>query len=61
MDTVKKNSLPPDFCNPFKGRDKAEVWREIDQYLRPISREEMLRQMREQAQRKQKDQDTPQP
>jgi hypothetical protein len=50
MAASKKHSLPPDFINPFEGRDRDEVWKELDKYSKHISREEMFRRFQEQAQ-----------
>lgn len=49
MAASKKRPLPPDFINPFEGRNRDEVWKELDKYSKHISREEMLRRFREQA------------
>lgn len=49
MATSKKHPLPPDFKNPFKGRNPDEVWKELKQNAKHISREEMLRRFQEQA------------
>ena len=38
--------------NPFKNRDPKEVWEEIRREKKPITREEALKQMRENAAKK---------
>ena len=40
MDTTNK------LFNPFEGRDREEVWQEIRENSTPISREEMIKQLR---------------
>lgn len=52
MATSKNHFLPPDFINPFEGRNPDEVWEELKQNAKHITREEMLRLFQEQAQSK---------
>jgi hypothetical protein len=42
--------------NPFEGRDREQVWKEIRENARPITREEAFRRMKEasEAQKKNK-------
>jgi hypothetical protein len=49
-----KNTLPPDFHNPFEGRNPDEVWQELGEKAEPISREEFFRRL--QAHRQAKEQ-----
>jgi hypothetical protein len=40
--------------NPFEGRDREEVWKEIREKAHPTTREEALRKMKELSERKKK-------
>lgn len=40
--------------NPFEGRDREEVWKEIREQARPTTREEALRKIKELSERKKK-------
>ncbi len=53
----KKNTLPPDFHNPFEGRNPDEVWKELNKGSRPISREEFFRGLQKQRQMKEEKQE----
>lgn len=45
---------PKKIFNPFEGRDRDQVWKEIREHGIPTTREEAFRQMRELAKRKKK-------
>jgi hypothetical protein len=45
----KKHSLPPDFINPFEGRNPDEVWAELKKNAKHISREGMIRLFQQRA------------
>jgi len=48
MAISKKKALPPDFKNPFEGRNADEVWQELKKNAKPVSREEVLKRMQAQ-------------
>jgi hypothetical protein len=41
--------LPP---NPFEGKDREQVWKEVRENAQPTAREEALRKMKELADRR---------
>lgn len=41
----KKSENTTAGTNPFKNRNKDEVWKELDKYSKPISREEALKRL----------------
>ena len=48
MADSKKKALPPDFKNPFEGRNADEVWKELDKYSKPITCEEFIKRLQSQ-------------
>jgi hypothetical protein len=40
-----KESLP--FQNPFIGRDPEEVWKELKEHSKPLTREQFIKRLRE--------------
>ncbi|MGD1839614.1 MAG: hypothetical protein ACFB0B_01785 [Thermonemataceae bacterium] len=42
------------FTNPFKGKDKAKVWKELSEKSKPISKEAFINKIKE-AQKKNTD------
>ena len=40
--------------NPFEGKDREEVWKEVREKAQPTTREEALRKMKELADQKKK-------
>lgn len=48
-----KTTLTPDFHNPFEGRNPDEVWQELSEKAKPITREEFFRRLQAQRQAKQ--------
>lgn len=53
-----KTTLPPDFQNPFEGRNPDEVWQELSEKARPISREEFFLRLKQQRQAKEEQKTT---
>lgn len=45
---------PDKIFNPFEGRDREAVWKEIREQAKPITREEAVRKMKELAQARSK-------
>ncbi|HWZ21642.1 MAG TPA: hypothetical protein VNW06_03250 [Cytophagaceae bacterium] len=47
MNTKNKIKLSSDFKNPFDGRNPEEVWKELKEKSKPITREELLKRIEE--------------
>lgn len=50
--TVNKIKMEQPIFNPFKNRDPKEVWEEVRQNKKPITREEAIKQMKKSASQK---------